>query len=151
MDNSCQNRNAPAATSKSPDARAACTAQPQTQTSIRLKIRRIFSGIRDELGRAQPQNKSMERKQNEGEEDERPKKKREYPIPPPGYVFGVKPWLKRLEVWWEYGLSPRSVRRLEDRGLLHARVLTGHYLYERAEIDAAIRDARLLDPDGGTL
>jgi hypothetical protein len=108
-----------------------------------VKIRRGFIGARGEHGRA----KLMETKEQEKKEEKEPKT-REYPIPPKGYVFGVKPWLKRKEVWWEFGLSPRSLRRLEHRGLVHPRVLIGHYHYDRTEIDTGIRDAVLLEPHG---
>ena len=100
--------------------------------------RRTFKGIRDKYGRATKLGKKLTTPKKN--------KRREYPAPPPGYPFGRKPWLKRKEVWWEFGLCPRSISRLEQRGQLHARVLMGEYFYDRNEVDAAIRESVLAPP-----
>jgi hypothetical protein len=104
-----------------------------------LKSRRPFVGIRDRYGRATKLGKELEP----------PKRKQTATVSraPPGYVFGVKPWLRRIETLWEFNISPRSLRRLERRGFLHAHVLLGVYLYERAEIERAIRGSGRLERD----
>jgi hypothetical protein len=104
-----------------------------------LKIRRPFMGNRDRYGRATKPGKTVE--------PPKKNKERRFPVAPPGYPWGVKSWLKRKEIWFEYGLCPRTVRRLEKRGFLHPRVIIREYFYERAEIEMALRDSRLLERD----
>ena len=58
------------------------------------------------------------------------------------YPWGAKTWLKRKEILWEYGLSPRSVRRLEQRGLLVPSKIFRHCLYKRADIEACLEEAK---------
>jgi hypothetical protein len=110
------------------------------EPGVQLKSRRPFVGIRDRYGRATKPDKELEPPKRN--------KQRRFPIAPAGYPFGVKPWLRRNETWWEYNISPRSIRRLERRGFLHPHVLLGVYLYERAEIERAIRANGLLDWNG---
>jgi hypothetical protein len=145
-----QDETPPAAKPKSPDVRAAYTARPRNrskrdgetklESDVRLKIRRAFIGIRDEHGRATKPGGTLK--------PPKKGKRRNYPTAPPGYVFGVKPWLRRKEIWWEYNISPRSLRRLEQRGFLHRHELLRVYYYSRAEIEDAIRGSKLLEcPD----
>ena len=104
-----------------------------------LKIRRPFTGDRDRYGRATKPGKTVE--------PPKKNKERRFPVAPPGYPWGVKSWLKRKEIWFEYGLCPRTVRRLEKRGFLHPRVIIREYIYERAEIERAIRGSGRLERD----
>lgn len=74
-------------------------------------------------------------------------KAREYPVPPQGYVFHVKPWLTRKEMSWEYPCcSARTIRELEKRNHLVPRVLLGTYIYKRSEIEAALEESKVREP-----
>ena len=96
-------------------------------------------GDRDRYGRATKPGKTVE--------PPKKNKERRFPVAPPGYPFGMKSWLRRSETGWEYNISRRSLRRLEERGFLHPHVLLGVYYYQRSEIETAIRGSRLLERD----
>ena len=65
-------------------------------------------------------------------------KKQPYPDLPDSYPWGVKKWLSRKELWWEYGWCARTVRRLEKRGQLLPSILLRHRRYKRADVEACL-------------
>jgi len=69
-------------------------------------------------------------------------KQRTFPCAPPGYPWGQKKWLKANEVWWEYGISPRSLRRFRASGELVASKIMRDCLYDRNDIEKFLRNSK---------
>jgi len=69
-------------------------------------------------------------------------KKRKVNSAPPDYPWGIKTWLKRKEILWEYGLCARTVRRLEQRGLLSASKIVRHCIYKRSDVETCLEQGK---------
>lgn len=70
-------------------------------------------------------------------EKHKPKKRGMYTAPP-GYPWGVKTWLTRLEIGYEYSMCPRTIRNLEKRGLLVGSKISRHCIYKRCDVEACL-------------
>lgn len=63
-------------------------------------------------------------------------------IAPPGYPWGLKKWLTREEIGYEYSICPRTIYNMEKRGLLVGSKTLRHRRYKRADVEACLEEGK---------